>query len=983
MNQKLLFSIYLFCLFKLSVNLVQITSILEDQAYISNLFIAKSPLNETHLFYSYYNTYLLKLKDDENFISRINLKKYIENRVYFNSNNEYLDFNGLDKLSYYKDYNIIKLFSNNKIKIKIADFVILKDKSIIITSKEEKDSIFYLKLFYFKYPPNKAPLHYYENDKIILSLNDKINIIDNSNMIFVFNYNPDKKGIFLYIFDIKIKELYLQKVIEEEGNFPIIKTEYLDKNRNNIMICASKYIGDVECYSIEYKGELIIGNKLQIFPKCEWYNKDNLYMTLIEDNKIAVVCANQYDIFYSIIQFDKGNLKFGKYKNMKLPLNNENKFFFNNPVLILNQEQNKKLSLYFTISDHFTFTEKIAKIDLNKYCNSFIMKDVEPNKKILINFKNNISRLIEENNDTLSITYADKEIEIYKYNEKLPVNAEFYIDDKIFIQCEDSLKPLILYYKYEDSICQIQINLKKIYISIIDEKYRCLLTKDYKEPNNILYHELNDKKFDINDKQFNFNIIFEKKVGQYNFNFYFLDDELNCEKNKKNERMLLCKGYIPTVVSNIYEKDLNIYSNLYCTNKIKIGTVKIRDKYLKEIYSIKDLATITQRVNSKYNPEERIKYFSVDMISYYYWFSAISYCDDEMIAKNQCCREEILDDWEVIKHKEYKLSLIERIAHFLFSKYMEGFYKRIKKYLEMLQSYVYNFVILKSKKYKKFIFAFPGTTGAKQLLFEILGSSFSIFDAKEPNIKVENFFYDTFLLIYQDLFSDEIINELKANSGYQIIFTGHSLGGAIATLSSYYYAKNKLSKNEPVLITFGQPRVGNVDFAKRYMELIPLVFRVARKGDVVTIIPPDKKLKELKFFGFFHTLKYQMKAMGKEIKNLSKYNFIQKIGKSLQLLLKFILAVLHILFTLIMRLIFQLPIFPYGYCHIGGLYLLTDDTFYECSDFYNEETGHPICNNWEYDTIYDIKNIFDNHGYIKFGDSLLGKCQKGKGFWPF
>ena len=287
MNQKLLFSIYLFCLFKLSVNLVQITSILEDQAYISNLFIAKSPLNETHLFYSYYNTYLLKLKDDENFISRINLKKYIENRVYFNSNNEYLNFNGLDKLSYYKDYNIIKLFSNNKIKIKIDDFVILKDKSIIITSKEEKDSIFYLKLFYFKYPPNKAPLHYYENDKIILSLNDKINIIDNSNMIFVFIYNPDKKGIFLYIFDIKIKELYLQKVIEEEGNFPIIKTEYLDKNRNNIMICASKYIGDVECYSIEYKGELIIGNKLQIFPKCEWYNKDNLYMTLIEDNKIA------------------------------------------------------------------------------------------------------------------------------------------------------------------------------------------------------------------------------------------------------------------------------------------------------------------------------------------------------------------------------------------------------------------------------------------------------------------------------------------------------------------------------------------------------------------------------------------------------------------------------------------------------------------------------------------------------------------------
>ena len=980
MSQKFLFYLYLICLFKISVNFVQITSILEDQTYISNMFVAKSPLNETHLFYSYNNTYILKLKDDEDLIYRIHLKKYIDNREYFNSNNEYIDFNGLDKLSYYKDNKRIKLFSNDK--IKIADFVILKDKSIIIASKEEKDSIYYLKLFCFKYPPKKAPLQY-ENDHIILSLNDKINILDNSNTIFVFIYNSDKKGIFLFIFDKKIKELYLQKEIEEEEIYPQIKTEYLDNNRDNIMICASKYIGNVECYSIEYKGKLIIGNKLQIFSNCEWYNKDNLFMTLVEDNKIATVCANQYDIYFSIIQFDEGNLKFGKYKNIKLPLNNENKFFFNNPVLIFNQDQNKKLSLYFTISDHNTFTEKIAKINLNKYCNSFIMKDVEANKEILIDFRNNISRLLEDNSDTLSITNIDKEIEIYKYNEKLSVKTEFFVDDKIFIKCEDSLKPLLLYYKYEDSICQIKINLKKRYVSIMDEKYRCLLTKDYKEPNNILYHELNNKKFDINDKQFNFNIIFEKKVGHNNYNFFFMNEELNCEKNKKEERKLNCKGYIPKAASNIYEEDLNIYSNLYCSNRIKIGTVKIRDKYLKEIYSIKNLNTITQSVNRKYNPEERIKYFSVDMISYYYWFSAISYCDDEMIEQNKCCREEILDDWEVIKHKEYRLSLIERIAHFLFSKYFESFYKRIKKYLEKLQSYVYNFIILKSKKYKKFIFSFPGTTGVKQLLFEILGSSFSIFDKNEPNIKVENFFYDTFSLIYEDLFSDEIINELKANSDYQIVFTGHSLGGAIATLTSYYYAKNKLSKNEPILITFGQPRVGNENFAKRFMELIPLVFRVARKGDVVTIIPPDKKLKELKFFGFFHTLKYQMQAMGKEIKNLSKYSFIQKIGKSLGLLLKFILAVLHILFTLIMRLIFQLPIFPYGYCHIGGLYLLADDIFYECSDFYNEETRHPICNNWEYDTIYDIKNIFDSHGYIKFGESLLGKCQKGKGFWLF
>ena len=34
-----------------------------------------------------------------------------------------------------------------------------------------------------------------------------------------------------------------------------------------------------------------------------------------------------------------------------------------------------------------------------------------------------------------------------------------------------------------------------------------------------------------------------------------------------------------------------------------------------------------------------------------------------------------------------------------------------------------------------------------------------------------------------------ILNDIKQNKDYQIIFTGHSLGGAIATLASYYFKK--------------------------------------------------------------------------------------------------------------------------------------------------------------------------------------------------
>lgn len=61
--------------------------------------------------------------------------------------------------------------------------------------------------------------------------------------------------------------------------------------------------------------------------------------------------------------------------------------------------------------------------------------------------------------------------------------------------------------------------------------------------------------------------------------------------------------------------------------------------------------------------------------------------------------------------------------------------------------------------------------------------------------------------IKNDIFSEEILKDIQENKDYQIIFTGHSLGGAISTLASYYYAKHNLAENEPVLITFGQPRV--------------------------------------------------------------------------------------------------------------------------------------------------------------------------------
>ena len=71
----------------------------------------------------------------------------------------------------------------------------------------------------------------------------------------------------------------------------------------------------------------------------------------------------------------------------------------------------------------------------------------------------------------------------------------------------------------------------------------------------------------------------------------------------------------------------------------------------------------------------------------------------------------------------------------------------------------------------------------------------------------------------------------------------------------------------------------------------------------------------------------------------------------------------------------------YGYCHIGGLYLLKDSKFYQSSDFYDEDTGNPICRNLGFDDAFsfDIKN----HGYLNVGKKVIEKYQEDKKFKIF
>ena len=82
--------------------------------------------------------------------------------------------------------------------------------------------------------------------------------------------------------------------------------------------------------------------------------------------------------------------------------------------------------------------------------------------------------------------------------------------------------------------------------------------------------------------------------------------------------------------------------------------------------------------------------------------------------------------------------------------------------------------------------------------------------------------------------------------------TGHSLGGALATLA----AARWLAQRRPVqgIYTFGQPRSGDYEFARQFnFAFRPHAFRFVNNNDLVTRVPPQS-------LGYSHsgTFKYFM-----------------------------------------------------------------------------------------------------------------------------
>jgi hypothetical protein len=100
--------------------------------------------------------------------------------------------------------------------------------------------------------------------------------------------------------------------------------------------------------------------------------------------------------------------------------------------------------------------------------------------------------------------------------------------------------------------------------------------------------------------------------------------------------------------------------------------------------------------------------------------------------------------------------------------------------------------------------------------------------------RVHHGFYDQFHAIDKVLGRDV---ESYVKEAKKIICTGHSLGGALATIAAAHFAE-KYTDVPVCCYTFGSPRVGNRMFADMFHTMVHEHWRVYNECDPVPMLPP-------------------------------------------------------------------------------------------------------------------------------------------------
>lgn len=122
--------------------------------------------------------------------------------------------------------------------------------------------------------------------------------------------------------------------------------------------------------------------------------------------------------------------------------------------------------------------------------------------------------------------------------------------------------------------------------------------------------------------------------------------------------------------------------------------------------------------------------------------------------------------------------------------------------------------------------------------------------ATADKIFVHRGFRDYADVVLSDGLAERLKASLEKNPNETLYLTGHSLGGAVATIAAIRLSDSGVDKTRLKVISFGAPAIGSHALAKNYADKIDLT-RVVMKGDII-----KKSLRALGYVHFGETLEY-------------------------------------------------------------------------------------------------------------------------------
>lgn len=132
---------------------------------------------------------------------------------------------------------------------------------------------------------------------------------------------------------------------------------------------------------------------------------------------------------------------------------------------------------------------------------------------------------------------------------------------------------------------------------------------------------------------------------------------------------------------------------------------------------------------------------------------------------------------------------------------------------------------------KKMLIAFRGSDSLKDWIRSARFKKRVLpYESMKSKIRVHSGFVEAYHII-----QDFIHAHIKMHKPETVIITGHSLGGALATLCALDIEYNFGVK--PKCVVFGCPRVGNLHFKRSFNRRVPNLTRVINGCDIITRIP--------------------------------------------------------------------------------------------------------------------------------------------------